>query len=283
MKMQIKKAQRKQAKLRIWFSSPSGAGKTMSSLLIAKWLVGEWNKICVIDTENGSADLYSQLWEYNTLTLESPYTPERYIQAIKTAEEAGMECIIIDSITHEWDTCLEENDKLAFSKYRWNTWSAWSVTTPRHQKFIDTILQSKCHILTTVRNKTDMIQVKEWDKTKIQKVWIKEVTRDWFEYELTINFSIDRDTHFATASKDRTWLFSDTSLILDEKVWEMIREWNLSWVSIFEMLKKELEQSKNIDDLKINFTNIFNKKNQLSESEFIELEELKNTLKNKFE
>ena len=99
----IKKASKQAKKLRILLSASSGSGKTYSGLLLANGIVGDWSKVCVIDTERDSASIYSDFGEFNTISLDAPYTPERYIQAITAAEEAGMEVIIIDSITHEWD------------------------------------------------------------------------------------------------------------------------------------------------------------------------------------
>jgi len=99
----LRKAERKKAKLRIGLSGPSGSGKSIGALKLAKGIVGDWSKIAVIDTENGSADLYSHLGEYNIRELLPPYSPERFIEAIKDCESAGIEIIIIDSVTHEWD------------------------------------------------------------------------------------------------------------------------------------------------------------------------------------
>ena len=102
--MELKKAMRKQAKIKLALQGPSGSGKTMSALLLASGLTSsDYSKIAVIDTENYSADLYSHLGEYNVLNLLKPFSPERYIQAIETCEKARMEVIIIDSITHEWE------------------------------------------------------------------------------------------------------------------------------------------------------------------------------------
>lgn len=77
--MQLQKATRKKSKLRLNISGPSGAGKTYSALLLAKGLIGNWEKIAVIDTENGSASLYEHLGPFNTIDLQAPFTPERYI------------------------------------------------------------------------------------------------------------------------------------------------------------------------------------------------------------
>src|SRR4029079_15192255 len=111
----LRKATRQKAKIRLGLSAVSGGGKTYSAILIAKGLCGDLSKVAIIDTENGSADLYSHLGDYNVLSLNAPFTPERYIEAIKTCEKAGMEVIIIDAITHEWDGkggCLEIIDQL---------------------------------------------------------------------------------------------------------------------------------------------------------------------------
>lgn len=207
--MNLRKATRQKAKIRLGLSSVSGGGKTYSALLIAYGLCDDWNKIAVIDTENNSADLYSHLGEYNVLPLSAPYSPERYIDAIHECEKAGMEVIIIDSITHEWDGkggCLEITENITQASPSKNSYTAWAKVTPRHQAFIDSMLQSTVHIITTVRRKQDYEMTKVDGKTKVEKAGLKEVTREGWEYELTVNLQLDT-SHNATASKDRTGLF----------------------------------------------------------------------------
>jgi len=229
MSLQLRKAERKQAKLRIGVNAPSGAGKTYSSLLLAYGMTGDWSKIALIDTEAGSGELYAHLGDYNVINLEAPYTPERYIEAIKACEDGGMQVIIIDSTSHEWDGkggCLQINEALANSKYRGNTWAAWSETTPRHQKFIEAIITSPVHIITATRNKVETVMT---DDKKVKKVGVKEIQREGFEYELTVNFNIDRDTHYATASKDRTELFTDKDpFIITPDTGKQLMEWAMS-------------------------------------------------------
>lgn len=101
--MNIRKAQRQQAKIRLAIQGPAGSGKTYSSLLITYGITADWSKIVVIDTENYSADLYAHLGSFNVLAIEPPFAPEKYIEAINTCEQKGFEVIIIDSISHEWD------------------------------------------------------------------------------------------------------------------------------------------------------------------------------------
>lgn len=219
----LRKVSRKKAKIRLGLSGVAGGGKTYSALLIAYGICKDWSKVAVIDTENNSADLYEHLGDYNVLPLHAPYAPERYIEAINECESAGMEVIIIDSITHEWDGkggCLEIVEKLG------GRYQDWGKVTPRHQSLVDKILSSKCHIITTVRRKQDYEMSKGIDgKLKVEKAGLKEVTREGWEYELTTNLQIDQN-HLATASKDRTGLFAGKpEFIPTVETGEMISEW----------------------------------------------------------
>lgn len=221
--MNLRKATRQKAKIRLGLSAVSGGGKTYSALLIAYGLCGDWSKVALIDTENGSGDLYADLGPYNVLPLAPDFTPEKYIQAIKACEAAGMDVIIIDSITHEWDGkggCLEIVDK-AGGRYQ-----DWAKVTPRHQAFIDAIIGSSCHVITTVRRKQDYEMTKTQDgKVKVEKAGMKEVTREGFEYELTVNLEMDA-RHNATASKDRTGLFIDRpAFVPTVDTGKLIRQW----------------------------------------------------------
>ena len=196
--MKLQQAQKQQVKLRVGISGPSGFGKTYSALLLAYGMTEDYSKIAIIDTENGSANLYSELGNYNTLTLEAPYTPEKYIKAIQVCEKANMDVIIIDSISHEWSGkggCLEIQEQLG------GRFQDWAKVTPRHQAFIDKILQSNCHIITTVRKKVDYsMDTDSNGRTKVVKLGLKEITREGFEYELTVNFELLNDNHLVSAS-----------------------------------------------------------------------------------
>lgn len=224
--MLLQKATRKKSKLRLNLSGPSGSGKTYSALLLAKGLVQDWSKIAVIDTENGSASLYEHLGGFNTIDLQAPFTPERYIEAIDTCVQAGMECVIIDSSTHEWSGpggCIEINEHLAQTKFKGNTWSAWSQTTPRHDAFIQCVLQSSAHIITCTRSKMETVMT---DDKKVKKLGMKDIQREGWEYELTISLNIDRDTHTASASKDRTEIFEGLDpFVITEATGVKIRQW----------------------------------------------------------
>lgn len=251
--MQLTKATRKKSFLRLNLSAPSGAGKTYSALLMAKGLVGNWDKIAVIDTENGSASLYSHLGEFNVIDLQPPFTPARYMEAIDACLSAGMECIIIDSSSHEWSGpggCIESNEKLAQAKYRGNTWSAWNETTPQHDAFVQKVLQARCHMITCTRSKTETIMGED---KKVKKVGMKDIQRDGWEFELTVSLTIDRDTHMAVASKDRTNIFEGKApFIITESTGEMIKLWCEEGIEPVDELGdavKKLDMCNTLDEL----------------------------------
>ncbi len=207
--MQFQKAVRKRAKVRLALAGPSGAGKTYSALLLAKGLGG---RIALIDTERGSASLYSHLVDFDTLELNPPFTPERFIAALKAAADAGYDICVIDSITHEWDGaggCLEANEELAQAKFKGNTWAAWNETTPRHRAFLDAMLQSPLHVVATIRSKTETIQT----DGKVKKLGMKAVQREGIEFEFAVLFDLEHERHWALASKDRTGLFPEPHVI----------------------------------------------------------------------
>ncbi|MBQ0327814.1 ATP-binding protein [Providencia rettgeri] len=225
--MKFAKALRKKAKLRLALTGPSGSGKTYGALEIAKGLGG---KTAVIDTEKGSASLYSDRFNFDVLELDPPFTPERFIEAIGAAQEAGYDNLIIDSITHEWSGsggCLELLDGLAKAKYRSNTWSAWSEITPRHNAFLDAILRSDLHIIATMRSKTETAQVDKGNGKKgVDKLGMKSEQRDGVEYEFTTVLDLNHETHTAMASKDRTGLFSNAEVThLNESTGKKLMDW----------------------------------------------------------
>lgn len=223
----IKKAVRKAKKLRIGLSAASGFGKTYSALLLAKGLCGgDLSKVCVIDSEKDSASLYADLGPYSTVNLDPPYSPERYIDAISFVESQGFEVCIVDSITHEWEGeggCLDIHAALG------GDFKTWAKVTPRHNDFINKILRSSCHIITTVRRKQDYEMVQVGGRTQIQKVGTKELTRDGFEYELDINFEVINSNHMVKASKDRTQLFiNEPEFIITEEIGKQLIQWSNS-------------------------------------------------------
>ena len=239
--MQFQKAERKKSKLRLALTGPSASGKTYGALLTAKGIGG---RIAVIDTEKGSASLYSDIVDFDVLELSAPYTPERYRQAVQLAVNNGFDVIIIDSITHEWSGaggCLELNDEIAKAKFKGNTWSAWSETKARHRALIDDLLACHAHIIVTMRSKTETAQAEVNGRKQVQKLGMKAEQNDGIEYEFTTVLDLIHDGNFAQPSKDRTGLFppNGNPFKLSIETGQKLVEWLESGVDLnLERLKK---------------------------------------------
>ncbi|MDV3627815.1 AAA family ATPase [Elizabethkingia anophelis] len=219
--MQLRPSERRKAKIKMALQGSAGAGKTFSALLLAQGLTnGNFSKVAIIDTENGSADLYAHLGNYNVLSLAPPFTPEKYVEAIDVCIEAGMEVIIIDSISQSWEELLDYHSKLAG-----NSFTNWAKVTPRQNAFIDKILQCNAHIIATMRTKQDYVLNQKDGRFIPEKVGLKAVQRNDLDYEFTIVFDVDIK-HFAVSSKDRTGLFMDKpEFKISAETGKMILNW----------------------------------------------------------
>ena len=246
--MQLQQASKKRAKIKMALQGPSGSGKTYSALLIAYGITNDWSSIAVLDSEHHSANLYAHLGKYNVLNIGAPFTPEKYIQAIKLCESAGMKTIIIDSITHEWESILDIHANMTG-----NSFTNWSKLTPRHNEFVQTILQSPLHIIATIRTKQDYILQEKNNRQIPEKVGLKAITREGMDYEFTIVLDIDIK-HHATASKDRTQLFIDKpEFTITSDTGKRILQWcnQTDEVEIKEEenIKIQIQECTNIKDL----------------------------------
>ena len=140
-------AEKSQLKARVLISGAAGSGKTIAALELASAL---GSRVAVIDTENGSAALYSDKYKFEMLNLQPPYPPEDFIQAIKIAENSGFDVIVVDGITPEWSGsggCLDLHTKLG------GRFQDWAKITPRHRNFVQKILECSTHIICTCRSK----------------------------------------------------------------------------------------------------------------------------------
>lgn len=181
------KATKTQKRLRLSLYGVSGSGKTYSALALAKGLGG---KVAVIDTERGSASAYANLFSFDTLEMPPPYTPAAYVAAIKAAEAEGYDICIIDSLTHAWSGAggaLEMVDNAAKRNSGGNSYAAWRDVTPEHNKLIDAIIGSKCHIIATMRSKAEyVLEANANGKMAPKKKGMAPIQRDGMEYEFDV-------------------------------------------------------------------------------------------------
>jgi len=207
----FKKATKAQAKLRAAVFGPSGAGKTFTSLRVATGLAGDGGRIAVIDTERGSASKYADRFAFDVLELEDQ-SIDGYVAAIREAGAAGYTVLVIDSLSHGWQTLLEEIEKLAKAKYRGNTWSAWSEGTPLQRRLVQAILAYPGHVLATMRSKTEWTTVDDGrGKKSPQRVGLAPEQGKGVEYEFDLLVEISTE-HIANVIKDRTGKFQDKLL-----------------------------------------------------------------------
>ena len=211
----FKKATKAQAKARLLFSGASGSGKTTAALTVAAQL---GKKIAFIDTEAGSASLYADRFDFDVLELSPPYSPERFIEAIEAAEGSGYDVVVIDSITHEWSGpggCLDIKTKLG------DRFQDWAKVTPRHDRFIQSMMRSKCHVIATVRAKQGYSMD---ERGKVQKSGMDPQQRDGIDFEFTVCWNINAQ-HMAEAQKDRTRLFDGKPEVITAETGKRLAEW----------------------------------------------------------
>jgi hypothetical protein len=227
MTVQFQKAERSQVRLKIGIQGPSGSGKTDGALAIARSIVGPTGKIALADTENASASLYSDRYNFDTVGIAPPYLSAKYEEVIDVAAEAGYDALVIDSISHQWDGdggILARKE--ATDARGGNSYTNWRAFTKEYNQFVGKILSAPIHIIVTMRSKQDyVLEANDKGKTAPKKVGMKAIQREGAEYELTVNFDVQMD-HRAKASKDRTNLFGDHLWDLrDPKTGKMLVEW----------------------------------------------------------
>jgi len=217
----FQKAKREKIWLKLLLGGASGSGKTYSALKLATGIASKaGTRVAAVDTEAGRIRYYANEFDFDDMQLEEPYTPEKYIEAIDSAIEGGYQVLIIDSISHEWSYCVSTHDKMPGNSY-----TNWAKITPRHDLFMEKILQSPIHIIATVRGKDEYVLEEKEGKQKPRKVGLGYKQRDGIEYDYTATFNIAQDTHVAEATKDNTHLFEGKYDPLSEKDGEALYEW----------------------------------------------------------
>lgn len=192
------KAVKHEAKLRMAFSGPAGSGKTFSALSVGS----NFGRMAVVDTENKSASKYADLFDFDVMEMEPPYHPDKFVEAIKAAELAGYDVIILDSITHAWSGTggvLEQKEQ--FAKQRgYNDYTAWGPAGEIHQRLVDGIVGAKIHVISTMRSKTKYVMEDYTDrhgntKQKPVKAGMGAIQKDGMEYEFDVHLEMDAENN----------------------------------------------------------------------------------------
>lgn len=198
MTLQIKKATKAQSKARVALVGVSGAGKTYTALRLAQ---GLGKRVLLIDTENASASKYADDFEFDTIEL-STFHPQQYVEALKMAQGAGYDVIVVDSLSHAWmgkDGALEQVDRVTARSQSKNSFASWREVTPMHNALVDALVHCKAHLIVTMRAKSDYVmqEVTRNGRTKTEpvKVGLAPIQRDGIEYEFDVVADIDIDHH----------------------------------------------------------------------------------------
>lgn len=225
------KATRKHKKLRLALAGPSGAGKTYTALMLATALAEQIPQqatqrgVAVIDTERGSASLYSTKFAFDVSELES-FHPDNYIKAIREAEDAGYSVLVIDSLSHAWagpGGVLEQVDKRGGNKFT----DGWGkIGTPLQNRLIDAILNSSMHIIVTMRVKSGyVIEQNDDGKSVPRRIGLKEVQREGVEYEMDVLGQLDLSNTLTIEKSRMSELAGEVIALPDGKLAVRIYNW----------------------------------------------------------
>lgn len=258
MALAFRRASRAQAKLRLALIGPSGSGKTYTALRFAK---GLGQRIALIDTERGSASKYADdVAEFDTIELDT-FSPRTYVEAIQLAEREGYDVIVIDSLSHAWSGkggALEMVDRAAKRSQSGNSFAAWRDVTPEHNALVDAIVGARCHVIATMRAKTEYVLEEDARGKKMpRKIGLAPVQRDGMEYEFDVVADLSLE-HDMMVSKTRCAVL-DKAVIREpgEDVAKILRDWLSTGAppappppSPVELLIGELDAAESFDALK---------------------------------
>ncbi len=234
MELQFKKAVRKSVPLIMSISGTSGSGKTYSALLLAAGLAGPKGRVGFIDTENQRGCFYADSPGimtalpngFDILDLDAPFSPARYIEAIDAAEKAGINVLVIDSGSHEWEGTGGCSDIADRDKGRWNN------AKRANRKYVYRLLYSTMHIIVCLRarEKSKIIPKHESasGKEEVISLGVLPVCEKNFVYEMLLSIQLDERTHHAIPVKVPEPLMAvfNGSRLITKADGERIRQWN---------------------------------------------------------
>jgi len=245
--LQIKKATRQDKKLRCLITGLTGSGKTTSSLLIAKGLTNS-GKVLVFDTENGRASLKADNsllakdeWSFDVVEVEpDKVTSQLYIDAINLAEQEGYDCIILDSVSHDWNYVKDLHQKLG------GRFTDWLKAKDPHHKLIRKIISSSIHVISTARSDIKHEQQEVNGRKQVVKLGLGTQQESNFPYEMDFVIDILGRDHYAIADKYEEGTFDNKDpFVITEETGILLNRWLNSGKGITEEEKtKKLYISK---------------------------------------
>lgn len=244
----FKNAVREAVPLLLGLIGQSGSGKTYSAFRIATGIVGNGNRFAVIDTESRRALHYADKFAFDHCEIGPPFTPQKYADAIRAADQAGYKAIVVDSVSHEWageGGVIEwhdaELDRMVANAMKKNpnsseyqlreamSMAAWVKPKTAHKQMVQRLLQVHSHLILCFRAE-DKVKMEKDDKgkTQIVPIGIQPVCSKEMPYELMASFLMSADRpgypHPLKLQEQHKAMFPPNAL-LDEKSGGLIAEW----------------------------------------------------------
>jgi len=208
--LNIRPAQREGARLLIGIAGTSGSGKTYTALQLAYGLA-DFNamKVGLLDTENRRGSLYADIIKnaagevqpFLIGDLDAPFSPARYTAALLEFQAAGVEVLVIDSVSHEWEGtggCEEIAERGARRGAK-----DWATAKGEHKKFMNALLASNMHVIVCIRarEKTDMKGKDADGKTVVKSLGIQPICEKNFMFEMSASVMMWAEGNAQTIAK----------------------------------------------------------------------------------
>lgn len=217
-------ATKAQRKARIALDGPTGSGKTYTALTLATGLA---DRVALIDTERGSASLYSDTFTFDTLQMHT-YDPRDLVAALAAAGAGGYGACVIDSLSHFWEGTggmLEQVDNAAKRSAGGNSFGGWKEARPMERAMIDALLAYPGHVIVTMRTKTEYVVETVKGKQVPRKIGLKPVQRDGIEYEFDIVGELDIENNLVISKTRYSALAGEVLHRPDDLLAKRILSW----------------------------------------------------------
>jgi hypothetical protein len=155
-----------------------------------------------------------------------------YVEVIEAAQKAGYAVLVIDSLSHAWmgkEGALEKVDAAA-ARSRGNSYVAWREVTPMHNRLVDAMIQSRLHLIATMRSKMAYEQERDekTGKVEVKKLGLQPIQREGMEYEFDVFADIDLEHRLIVGKTRCAALDKYVEAKAGEKVAEILYGWATS-------------------------------------------------------